>query len=371
MATAAQTADLLSLARNREPQARERLLEAVLSLCGSATEAAGQPAVQPVLSSVLQQLADGAGHDMRLRLCRRIASASWAPPDTIWTLANDEIEIANLIIAESPVLQDDQLISLVSSGSVDHQIAVARRAGISADVVRAILERDEPVVLGALASNKTADIPDLLLSGLVEKSRLYSILRAPLARHPRLSLNDAERLYGWVGAPLRKLLLQRFSLESERLNDANNDSADGPLLPVGLRESVAQAERADELPLFQEQQLVEKLHQAGQLRPGFLIRALREGRMRLFVLAIARLGDFEVAAIQRAIDSQRPELLGLACAAVGIDRSVFPTILEELRNLNQGRPGGGDDGLRRASGAFGPFSPSVAAMAFRQAITAV
>ena len=371
MATAAQTADLLSLARNREPQARERLLEAVLSLCGSATEAAGQPGVQPVLSSVLQQLANGAGHDMRLRLGRRIASASWAPPDTIWTLANDDIEIADPIIAESPVLQDDQLIGLVSAGSIDHQIAVARRDGISSDVVRAILERDEPVVLGALASNQTADIPDESLAGLVEKSRQHSILRAPLARHPRLSLNDAERLYGWVGEPLRKGLLQRFSLDSERLKAAINDSSDKLLPPVGIRETVAQAQASDEHPLFQEQQLVEKLHQAGQLRPGFLIRVLREGRLRLFVQAIARLGDFEVAAIQRAIDSQQPELLGLACAAVGIDRSVFPTILEEIRNLNQGRPGGGDDGLRRASGAFGPFSPSVAAMAFRQAITTV
>jgi hypothetical protein len=61
----------------------------------------------------------------------------------------------------------------------------------------------------------------------------------------------------------------------------------------------------------------------------------------------------------------------LACSAVGIDRSVFPTILEHVRQLNGGRPGGGDEGARRAGSAFGPFTPDIAGMAFRQAVGAV
>ena len=49
------------------------------------------------------------------------------------------------------------------------------------------------------------------------------------------------------------------------------------------------------------------------------------------VFAMARLGRFDVRQVRRAIDSNRPELLALACSAVGIDRSVFPTILEHVR----------------------------------------
>ncbi|OYX92567.1 MAG: hypothetical protein B7Y78_10060, partial [Caulobacter sp. 35-67-4] len=120
-----------------------------------------------------------------------------------------------------------------------------------------------------------------------------------------------------------------------------------------------------------ERSLVEKLDSAGQLRPGYLLRVLREGRLPLFILALARLGKFDSAQIRRAIDSNRPELLALACSAVGIDRSVFPTILEHVRQLNGGRPGGGAEGARRAGSAFGPFTPDVAGMAFRQAVGAV
>jgi hypothetical protein len=50
---------------------------------------------------------------------------------------------------------------------------------------------------------------------------------------------------------------------------------------------------------------------------------------------------------------------------------VFPTILEMVRQANDGLPGGGAQGARRAAGAFGPFSPDMAASAFRQAVAAV
>ena len=119
-----------------------------------------------------------------------------------------------------------------------------------------------------------------------------------------------------------------------------------------------------------EQRLIDKLYSAGQLRPGYLIRALREGRLGLFTGALAMLGRFDTAHVRATLDSDRPELLALACAAVGIDRSVFPTILAMVRQLNGGRPAGGAEGARRAAGAFGPVTPQVANAAFRQAARA-
>ena len=52
-------------------------------------------------------------------------------------------------------------------------------------------------------------------------------------------------------------------------------------------------------------------------------------------------------------------------------RSVFPSILEMIRGLNEGRPGGGLDGAKKAVGAFGPVSAQVAGAAFRQAAQSV
>ncbi len=40
-----------------------------------------------------------------------------------------------------------------------------------------------------------------------------------------------------------------------------------------------------------------------------------------------------------ALAAPTPEALYYACAAVGIDRAVFPTLLVELRKLNESLPG--------------------------------
>ena len=94
--------------------------------------------------------------------------------------------------------------------------------------------------------------------------------------------------------------------------------------------------------------------------------------MSLFEAALARLGGFSAREVHVAVNSpDKPELLALACAAVQIDRSVFPTVLDLVRSINGGLPGGGAEGGRRALSAFGPFDVTVAAKAFRQALAAV
>jgi len=368
---AVQTAKLLTLARSRDPGDRERLLTGIIELC-EASETVGAPTdpdVQRLLDSIFMTLVVEAERDIRQRLAERLADAAWAPSALINILALDEIEIARPIIARSPVLQDHDLIRLLVQATLEHQIEVARRPRLAASVVEAILARGEPAVLTALASNDSAELSKEGLRRLVERAREVVALRSPLARHPRLSTDLAEQLYLWVGRALRDALTARFHLDPDMMASAVDEAlraAHNGEDPAndGIVESEEEREEM-------ERSLVEKLDAAGQLRPGYLLRVLREGRLPLFVMALARLGSFEPPQIRRAIDSNRPELLALACSAVGIDRSVFPTILEHVRQLNGGRPGGGDEGARRAGSAFGPFTPDIAGMAFRQAVGAV
>ena len=52
---------------------------------------------------------------------------------------------------------------------------------------------------------------------------------------------------------------------------------------------------------------------------------------------------------------------------MGLDRSVFPTVLEMVRSLNMGRPLGEPEAGLRAADAFAPHPPARAAAAFRHA----
>jgi uncharacterized protein (DUF2336 family) len=376
---AAQADRLMKLAQARAPGDRERLLLAIADLCDSADSAGvlDTQAVQALLNDIFMCLVVEAEREIRRRLADKLAHATWAPRALINVLALDDIEIATPIIAASPVLQDRDLIRLLVEATIEHQIEVARRPNIGPLIVDAILTQEEPAVLTALACNDSADISADGMQRLVSASRKIPALRPPLVRHKRLTESLAEQLYAWVGSSLKAAIVARFDVDPDALEKAmketvravHSDFAVGrPSTPVVHQLKPAEAPSKERQET--EQRLIAKLHDAGQLRPSYLLRALREGKLSLFEAALARIGEFNQDQIHLAVISSRPELLALACVAVGVDRSVFPTLLGLVRDLNGGLPSGETEGANRAFGAFGAHPKTAAATAFRAALTA-
>lgn len=323
--------DLLALARNPSTDARQRLLMAVLSLCDSKPPS-GE--LSPILGEIFLTLARQAEREVRKILSERLAHADWAPAALINVLALDEIEIARPVLASSPILQDEDLLRVLVEATLEHQIEVARRPNLAGRVADAIIDRGEPATLTALASNRTAEISADGVRRLVEHSRRIAALRSPLTRHPRLTEQLAEQMYQWVGVALRQSIVARFQVDEHKLapaiEQAVRDTHRGTFVTIAAND----ADR-DEM----ERRLVAKLQAAGQLRAGYLIRSVRERRLGLFIHGLATLSGFTVAQIRDAMGAPSPEALFYACAAVGIDRAVYPALLTEIRLLNDGFPG--------------------------------
>ncbi len=359
---------LLDLAKSREPADRERLLMNIVSLCELAGPGGDAEAIKAkaLIDDVFMTLVVEAEHEVRRRLAERIADVDWAPRSLIHVLALDDIEIARPVIAASPLLEDADLIRLLVEATLEHQIEVARRPGIGPTVTEAILERGEPALLAALADNTSAFLPPNGMARLVDASRTMPGLRAPLVRHPELSPELAGALYAWIGEALREQLVGRFRLDPAQLDPAQL----GPALEDAVNDAIAEPfgrpvslERAEER-MATERRLVEKLDTAGQLRPGYLLRALREHKLSLFETALARLAGVSLEDLHAALSCDRPDLLALACLAAGIDRSVFPTVLTRVRELNRGLPAGGPEGEDGAAAVFRDVAVEDAAMVF-------
>ena len=346
--------ELLVLAQSRTSDDRHRLLLGITALC-SARPPAGE--LSPVLSEIFLLLARQAERDVRKILSERLADADWAPRALVNVLALDEIEIARPIIAASPLLQDDDLLRVLIEASVEHQIEVARRPRISGRVADAIIDRNDPTTLTALASNRTAEISAEGVRRLVEQSRRVAGLRSPLTRHPLLTETLAQQMYQWVGVALKQAIGERFTIDEVQLDVAIDAAVDAAWRGPGVDAAPVDIADRDEM----DRRLIDKLQSAGQLRPGFLIRAIREQRLSLFTHGLSALGQFTLAQVRGALAARTPEALYYACAAVSIDRAVFPALLTEIRKLNGGPPG--DTGepvwLR------GSISESSAARAFR------
>jgi len=300
-----------------------------------------------LLTDIFMALVRQAERDLRKRVAERLAPADWAPMGLIQLLMLDEIEIARPIIARSPLLGDAELIRLLVEATLEHQVEVARRPMLSGGVVNVILDGDKPEVLTALAGNETADISPLAMARLVTASRRIAAVRAPLTRHPRLTPALAQSLYSWVGDALKANLTGRYPIDPADFADVVDEAVrDQARLDPEVAALIDPDVERDEL----EHKLIEKLQAAGQLRPGYLLRALREGRLSLFAHALATLGRCEVSEVRAAMDAPTPEPLALACTAVGLDRGAFPTILSLVRALNGGRPGASSAGAMLAAG---------------------
>jgi uncharacterized protein (DUF2336 family) len=326
--------EIMTLARSRDPADRERLLTSVADLCDEDPDACLSAPSQAVLTEIFMNLVSQAEWQIRQRLANRLAPVAWAPPPLISVLALDDIEIARPVIARSPILKDQDLIRLLVEATLEHQIEVARRPGIGAMVVNAILDQGQPSVLIALAGNAAADVSPLAMQRLVAASQRIAGLRGSLAQHPKLTAELAQALYGWVGEALRASIADRYAIDPELLRTSVEQVA------AEAAESVVQQTAADlarERELM-ERRLVDKLNAADQLRPAYLLRALREGRLLRFEAALSALGGYPPATVKAALTQSTSDRLALACAGVGIDRSVYPTNLSLVRSLNSGRP---------------------------------
>lgn len=322
---------LLDLAKTRSPDDQHRLLMGVAGLYESAAEHGGAP---DALADIFVALTRKAEREIRQVLAQRLAKVDWAPAVLVRMLAADEIDIARPVIAASPLLLDDDLLQLLADCSIEHQIQVALRPDLGAAVARAIVAGADPAVMTALATNRSARIEPVVFADLVERSRQLAALRAPLTRHPSLNEDLALRLYQWVGDALRQAIGDRFSIDPARLAQALQSAAQTAAQTPARDTAVAWEAAADET----DARLVAKLHSAGQLRPAYLIRALREEKLGVFAHGLAVLGRFEIAQIRRALAGDTARPLFLACIAVGLDRAAFPALLTEIRKLNKGFP---------------------------------
>ena len=209
----------------------------------------------------------------------------------------------------------------------------------------------------ALAGNDTAEISPDHMAELVEASHQIAAMRSPLARHPRLTTEQAQRLYIWVGQSLRQAIVTRFKVDAVALDRALAEA-------VKEAQGVGGPPRAGADQADMERRLIAKLHAAGQLKASYLLRALREQRLSLFIAALATLGGYSPDDARKAVDADQPDLLALACISVGVDRGAFATVLDLVRGLNAGRPAGDMAVARRAFSTYAGAQVGKASGAF-------
>ncbi len=313
---------LFSLAREKSKASRSTLAEIVTELfreqSGALTERE-RILMFDILHSVVR--------DMELALRRKvseeIAIRQDLPRSLAILLANDRFEVAFPILTKSHVLEDTDLIEVIRGRTLEHQLAVAAREGISEMVSAALVATQSEPVIQTLLKNQDAKISSETMEYLVDQSRRVDSFQEPILRRDELPADLAKRMFMWVSAALRQFIVSSFKLDDATVDD--------------LLEKAA-LQQGDDVKLEKPaERLVESLAERNAISHEMLVVALEEGQVDLFVALFARLTGLRDRLVRRLLFEPGGEGLGIACKAVGFDRSAYSQIFSRLSSTQPER----------------------------------
>ncbi len=247
----------------------------------------------------LAMLAEDASMLVRRALASALAGAREAPREIITTLANDEPDVAAIVLAHSPVLSDAELAECATFGCETVQIALARRQSLSAEVAVFLAENDRREVAIALIENPAANVPPAALRRIAEHfERDHELRDALLAR---ADLPAALR-YDLIAAATGALPFSASGRGERRVERMMRDA---------LERCAIRSARAR--PAHEVSDLMRRLRATGALTAALLLRALVSGDR----------GFFDAAAVElTGISAER--ISGFAREPCGLGFAALP-----------------------------------------------
>jgi uncharacterized protein (DUF2336 family) len=342
---------LVDLARERNTWNRERLLENISDVFLSDTGRLSDRE-RALIGDILKKLLTDMEMAVRQRLAERFAATDTAPPQVVEQLANDSIEVARPILQKSRVLSDPELIEVIKWRGQEHQIAIAMRQGLSEAVSQNLIDYGNDDVITALIENHDTQLSQTAINYLVEESRRVDQFQEPLLRRPDLPARLAHRMFWWVSAALRKVILTKFTVDAAVLDDALRDSA---------RSAIAEAVNAGKDTHVG--RLIQGLVEANALDHHFLLQALRGGKIPAFVAGLAHMAKLDAEIIKRAMFDAGGETLAIICKTVGMDRNSFASVF--LLSRQGAAPVTAPKQLQDLLGFFDALTPEQARSAVR------
>ncbi len=255
---------------------------------------------------ILRTLIRDVERSVRAALAANLAASAAAPRDVIISLANDEIEVAFMVLAESPVLTDEDLKAVVVARTTGHRIAIAMRPTLSEGVADCLVETGDKEALACLLHNNEAAITQASLGRLVGDARKIEPYRAPLAGRPDLGRTLASKLAAIVTKIHQERLIAAYDLDPQAVEkaaaaasiDATDDLSGRP------------PDHGD-------------VHSARRRDVRQMIETLRRGEWPHFEAAMVRFSGLPTSLTHNILAERDGRRLTVLCLAYGVQKSDF------------------------------------------------
>ncbi len=298
-------------------------------------------------SDLLVEMLRDAEPGERRRVAERVSQLSDIPRDLVRMLLSSELEVAQALLAEAS-LSDSDLILCARTSSHDHRLTIAKRRDVSDVVSDALLEHGDLAVLEALLRNKGAKLTQAGLEYAMAASRRAPRLTPILLRRPEMRPAQAYVLFWWSGPDERRIILQRFAVGREVLQEATSDvfplaAAEGWSDPL-VRKALQFIERRQRNRSAIEKSPFSDLEAAVQAAEGGLTRNL--------AAEIGFLSGLKPTTAAKILTDPLGEPLAVLCKATGLSRHALMSLWRSMKRPETNESGDMSDALSRTLQAF-------------------
>lgn len=272
---------------------------------------------------ILNRLYPDAQAHVRRKLAERFAVRDDVPHDLILMLANDQIDIARLVIMHSPLLGDEDLIKVIVERTREHRLAVSIRQRISAKVADVLVYLGDEDVMINLAHNGGAELSEHALKRLVTASRTATNLQDPLLKRPEMRADLAAMMYQWVGQALRLYIGQNYGEALSMLLDDDVQAATERALAEHHAHPIAPPTPTPSNKSNKPQAPASPILNA-------LLVALRRSDLQTVEDELKSAARLALPSVERVLYNDNGEALAVLCRSLEVSRAVFSEIFTRL-----------------------------------------
>jgi uncharacterized protein (DUF2336 family) len=275
---------------------------------------------------LVEMLRDASPQERR-RVARRLANLSDIPNPLVRLLLRDHPEVARPILEDSNALTDCDLIGCAREAQVEHRRMIAARRHVSEVVAEVLVEALEPPVVEALLQNEGAKLGQAAVEAVVAASRFHTAYIPLLLRRRELKPSHAYVVFWWAEPEWRRLILTRFAVSREVLQEAAGD-----VFPIAAEEGWQDPLARKALQFIERRQrnraAIEKSPYAS-LEDA--VSAAQAGLTRQLATEIAYLSGLKPMTGAKILTDPCGEPLAILCKATGLPRTAVRALWRALK----------------------------------------
>lgn len=278
-------------------------------------------------ADLLVEMLPDASLEARVRITRRLATLSELPSTLTRLLLRDEIEVARPLLTECQALSDADLVDCIGQATPEHRKLAAGRRGLSELAAEAIVSTGDLPAIEALLRNDFAKISAPAIEVIVACTREHHRLTPLLLRRPEVRPSHAYVVFWWAEAEERKLILQRFAVTREVLQEAVTD-----VFPLAAAENWQDAASRKGLQFIERRQR----NRAALERSPYnsldeAVAAAASGLTRELAEEISYLSGLKPTTGAKIFTDAGGEALAVLCKATGLPKAAIRALWRGLR----------------------------------------